>query len=422
MSRLALSLHNAYKRSETPVLEVPTSKSISNRLLMLQHTFNPNLNAKQLSTSGDTQLLNDLLFKIKTSNTEEIVEINAQNCGTALRFLCAFLCFQKGKYILTGSEAMKNRPIKGLVDALLSCGATISYTEKEGFPPLKITGGNSLFTNEIINIDARQSSQFASAILLVLPLFKQDVRLCIQENIASFSYLNMTLTLMQQLGMDIAWKNQKIEYRYTPFAYIRQEITVESDWSAAAYWFVWVALNPHAKVFIANLQKSELQADSIIEDLIKKCGVEVRYNNEGVCLQKTTNTKPPYMDIDASNCLDLVPTLVILCCGLKIKATIRNIGNLKYKESNRINALISELKEIASIRHIENSLKITSFSMYNPSSLHFQTYDDHRIAMSLALLSSVFFEIYIENPSCVSKSYPTFWENIGKLGVKLRYQ
>ncbi|NLJ83072.1 MAG: hypothetical protein GX330_08110 [Bacteroidales bacterium] len=422
MSRLALSLHNAYKRSEIPVLEVPTSKSISNRLLMLQHTFNPNLNIKQLSTSDDTQLLNDLLFKIKTSNTEEIVEINAQNCGTALRFLCAFLCFQKGKYILTGSEAMKNRPIKGLVDALLSCGATISYTEKEGFPPLKITGGNSLVINEIINIDARQSSQFASAILLVLPLFKQDIRLCIQENIASFSYLNMTLTLMQQLGIDIAWKNQKIEYRYTPSAHIRQEITVESDWSAAAYWFVWAALNPDVKISIANLQKSELQGDSIIEDIVKKCGVEVRYNKEGVFLQKTTDTKPLYMDIDASNCLDLVPTFVVLCCGLKIKATIRNVGNLKYKESNRIHALISELKEITSIQHIENSLKISSFSTNNPSSLHFQTYDDHRIAMSLALLSGVFPEIYIENPSCVSKSYPTFWENIGKLGVKLRYQ
>ena len=419
MSAHVLSLTH-HPQKETVILNVPSSKSISNRLLLLKQTYNPNLNILNLSTTDDTQLLLQLISKIKTANMEEITELNTENCGTAFRFLCAFLCFQKGKWLLTGNNAMKNRPVKGLVDVLTSCGAIIRYTEKEGFPPLEIKGLDGLHVKDVLTIDSQKSSQFVSAILLILPLLKKDITILFDKNTSSVSYLQMTIALMQHVGINISCQDNCIKYSYTIASQQTQNVMVESDWSAAAYWFAWAALHPNSTVFINKLQKSNLQVDKIIEDIVKQCGVEVNYQKEGVSLRKTSNKKPLNFHFDARSCLDLVPTLVVLCCGLNIKATITGIENLVYKESNRLAALISELEKIADIQYVENNLLISSSEKQNDFIPHFQTYNDHRLAMSFALFIGIFPEILIENPDCVSKSYPEFWENLEKLGVKTK--
>lgn len=411
--------YSPLKRSAS--LEIPTSKSISNRLLILKETYNQNLIINKLSEANDTQLLSALLSEIKThhSRSSEEKEINTHNCGTAFRFLCAYLCFQKGRWLLTGSEEMKNRPIKGLVDSLRSCGADIHYLEKEGFPPLKINALQPLSINEELFIDSEQSSQFVSALLLVLPLLKKDIQITFPANNASFSYIQMTVRLMQDVGISIVLKDNTISYFHSISLKKKQIITVNADWSSAAYWFTWVALHSESEIFIENLKKCNIQSDSIIEDIVKPCGVETHYLHNGVLIKKTNNTIPSFLSLNASNYLDLVPTLAVLCCGLNIKAKISGIRNLVFKESNRLQALIVELNKIAHLQSDKNTLEITPLNknkIFNP---FFTTYNDHRIAMSLSLLAGYFLEIQIENPDCVLKSYPNFWENLRTVGVNI---
>ncbi len=406
-------------KKEVISVKIPSSKSISNRWLMLKEIVVPNLCIQNLSTADDTQLLLRLLSDIKTANPQKIKEVNAQNCGTAFRFLCTYLCLQKGKWFLTGNNAMKSRPIKALVDVLLSMDANIQYLEKEGFPPLLIEGSETLTIPETLFIDSHESSQFVSAFLLILPLLKQDITLRFSANTASLPYIQMTLSLMQSIGINISCQNNDIAYIYTTFFQQKQTVMVESDWSSAAYWFAWTALHPTTNIVINNLKKSKLQVDSIIEDIVIQCGVEVNYQKEGVFLRKTKEKKLSYFQFDARACLDLIPTLAVLCCGLKINASISSVENLKYKESNRIEALMNELGKIADIQFIENNLVISPSEKQNDVIPYFHTYNDHRLAMSFALLSGIFPEIHIENPACVNKSYPEFWENMEKTGVKI---
>ncbi len=402
-------------------LEVPRSKSISNRLLILKETYNQNFIIDNLSESKDTQLLIELLSVIKLHHSNATNEkiINTNNCGTAFRFLCAYLCFQKGIWVLTGNEEMKNRPIKGLVDVLHSCGASIQYLEKEGFPPLRINAFQPIIAKEKLFIDSTQSSQFVSALLLVLPLFEKNIEIVFSENNASYSYIQMTVYLMQELGISISFKNNHIFYFHTPLLQKEKLISVSADWSSAAYWFVWVALHPETEIFIKNIKKCNLQSDNNIEDIVKRCGVKINYQNEGILIKKINEKKPSFLNLNSSNYLDLVPTITVLCCGLKIKTTLSEIQNLVFKESNRLAALINELNKIAHLETYKNTLKISAFNNKEISHLHFKTYNDHRIAMSLALLAGYYSEIQIENPICVNKSYPTFWENLNKLGVEI---
>ncbi|MDD3280133.1 MAG: hypothetical protein PHC83_00990 [Bacteroidales bacterium] len=403
-------------------LDVPSSKSISNRLLILKETFAPNINIRQLSTADDTQLLMRLLLEIKTNlySSNTVKTLDARNCGTAFRFLCAYLCFKKGKWLLTGSDAMKNRPINELVDVLSACGATINYAEKEGFPPLQIHTSKSLHIGSLLIVDSQRSSQFVSALLLVLPLMKQNINLQISENTSSLPYLSMTLSLMQSLGIGISMQHNNLYYNYTPPITRKFTMTVEPDWSAAAYWCAWLALHKKGSCFIKGLKKSEFQADSIIETIVSQFGVCLNYQKEGAFIHKVNDSKPSYLDFNARSCLDLVPTIAVLCCGLQIKASIKGIANLAYKESNRIETLIKELGQIATINYNGTSLEILPLHRKNNLPLCFHTYNDHRLAMSFALLVGIFPEVHIENPDCVSKSYPEFWQQLQKLGVECK--
>lgn len=403
-------------------LDVPLSKSISNRLLILRETFAPNLDIHQLSTADDTQLLMRLLAEIKTYTypSNRVKTLDALNSGTVFRFLCAYLCFNKGKWLLTGNDAMKNRPIKELVDVLSTCGANINYIEKNGYPPLKILTSNSLHIDGLLTIDSQRSSQFVSALLMVLPLMKQNVNLQISENTSSLPYLSMTLSLMQSLGIKVRKESNILYYNYTPPITKKVTAIVESDWSAAAYWCAWLALHKKGNIFIKGLKKSKLQADSIIETIVSQFGVCINYQKEGALIHNINDNNPTFFDFDASSCPDLVPTLAVLFCGLQIKASIKGVANLVYKESNRIEALINELGQIAFISYNGKELEIKPLNIKNDIPLSFHTYNDHRLAMSFALLTGIFPKIHIENPECVIKSYPGFWQQLQKLGVECK--
>ena len=408
--------------SDTVYVDLPTSKSISNRLLMLKETYHPTLKIKNLSKADDTLLLEKLLLDIQTHSTEDdpVKRIHTQNSGTCFRFLCAYLCVKKGKWLLTGDTRMKSRPIEALVTAMQACGAKITYKEKHGFPPLEITGQECLCPPQNIEINAEKSSQFVSAILLILPLLKKDIVVKISHLKASKSYIEMTIGLMQKLGIDVSMQENIITYKHTDSPAEIQSIEVEYDWSSAAYWFAWVALQYSTKVCIKKLRKSSLQSDAVIEKIMYPFGLSLRYTREGLWIEKKFDKVPPSFTYDCSNHIDLVPVLAVLCAALEVKATLKGIHHLSYKESDRLQALYQELNKITTVKYTKNTLKITPVSKSLSSAPCFASYQDHRMAMSLSLFIHTYQTIYIENPACVSKSYPDFWENLRKTGIEIR--
>jgi len=390
-------------------IKVPTSKSISNRLLILQKTSGIPFTISNLSTAEDTRLLFDLLEKIAGRfPNDEIITLNCENCGTAYRFLTAFLACKSGQWILDGSLRMRERPIKGLVDALKNAGADISYLKKEGFPPLAIKG-KPLNIN-FLKVDSSQSSQYVSALAMILPLLKKDVQLQFSNDAASLQYIDMTLSLMQDLGLDIARNENLISYHHAEIAKNPIDFFVEYDWSAAAVWFLLAGLIPEGTIFIEGLQRSKYQADAIIADWVKAFGVETIFKKNGVLVKKIHNRIPKSFTADCKNNLDLVPYIATLCAALGVNACLQNIENLTFKESNRAEALQMELSKIACVSIKDNSLIIKPNNQQLPDSVHFSSHGDHRIAMSSAVLSALIPQVKIDDMDCAKKSYPGFWE------------
>ena len=253
---------NLQKSPTEFTVNVPASKSISNRLLMLQQTSGISICISNLSLSEDTCLLKGLLEKIETHKSPKSLLLQTENCGTAYRFLCAYLANKQGNWILDGSPRMRQRPVKALVDTFIKAGAKINYLEKTGFPPLEIKG--KIIDNCVWKISSQQSSQYVSAIAMLLPMTAQNAEIHFSANIASLQYIDMTIGIMQAIGIDIVRNDNIIKYTYIYNVANPISVVVEYDWSAAAVWFVLAALSPKATIFINGLQKSNLQADNII--------------------------------------------------------------------------------------------------------------------------------------------------------------
>ena len=392
------------------IVTVPASKSISNRLLMLQKTGGISFTVNNLSTAEDTKLLSDLLNCIETS-TSSPTYLNCENCGTAYRFLTAYLACKSGKWILDGNERMRNRPIKPLVDTLVEAGADISYLGELGFPPLQICGKK--LTTDRWKIDAQSSSQYVSAMAMILPMMRKNSEIEFFTDGNSLQYIDMTIRLMQCIGLTVSRLGNKITYIEEKKTSSPTSFFVEYDWSAAAVWFALAALLPDADIFIKGLKKSELQADNRIVEWSKQFGVQTNYTEDGVQIIHTGNRpKQEIIRLDCRNNPDLVPCLSSICVGLKQKAVLENVQNLTIKESNRIDALIQELGKIAFLEYKDNSLIINPKEEEFPTAIHFSSHNDHRIAMALSLLSARIPDLHIDNPDCVAKSYPDFWGNL----------
>ncbi|MBT7481460.1 MAG: 3-phosphoshikimate 1-carboxyvinyltransferase [Flavobacteriales bacterium] len=370
-------------------IDLPSSKSISNRLLIIKALCKEKFLIKNLSESDDTILLKNAL------NSKEKT-INVSHAGTSFRFLTSFLSIQKGKeFILNGSDRMKERPIKELVNSLEGLGVKIEYLEKEDFPPLKIIGTE--IDGGEIEIDGTISSQFISSLLLIAPNLKNGLILKIKGKLVSKPYVLMTLKLMGEFGINWTWNKDVITILKQE--YVAKNYTVESDWSAATFWFQSASLSEKCKIILRGLNEESIQGDSACKKIFKDLGVDSVFKNGDLILTKNKRISPSetYNLIETP---DIYQSLKCTLFTLNKDSEFTGIQTLRNKETDRIAAVENELLKLNTPKIIE-------------------TYNDHRMAMSFAPLCLKFGELQISNPGVISKSYPNYWKDLKKGGFKI---
>ncbi|MFN5184002.1 MAG: 3-phosphoshikimate 1-carboxyvinyltransferase [Bacteroidota bacterium] len=398
------------------------SKSESNRLLVIRQFCKQIFEIKNLSESDDTKVMLDVLERdsMRIQRDEKAV-YNVGHAGTAMRFLCAYFSITPGTYVLTGSDRMKERPIGNLVNALRFLGSEIEYLEEEGYPTLlikgkKIPGGS-------VTVDSGMSSQFISALMLIAPTLEEGLKLSLIGKTVSSSYIVMTASLMHEFGIDAKITGNDIFIPSGGYRLNNNSLyPVESDWSAASYFYAFAALSKGSVLFLKGLKNISHQPDSICAELFKQFGVESEFINDGVKIFSNSKFIPEFFSYDFTNCPDLVQTIAIVCSGLNISARFTGVSTLRIKETDRVIALKNELKKINVELEISDSNTFNIYphkSDFVRSDIVIQTYNDHRMAMCFAPLCLIHSGITIENPSVVSKSFPNFWNEIQKTGIRL---
>ena len=385
-------------------IQITGSKSESNRLLILQKLFG-NIEIKNISNSQDTKLLQKAL-----NSDEKIIDIH--HAGTAMRFLTSFFAVQEGvEKILTGSERMKKRPIKPLVEALIELGADIEYLENEGFPPLKIKGKK--LEKNFVEIPADISSQFITSLILVGGKLENGLTINLLGEITSKPYIEMTLKLLSEIsGKSIILKDKTIQI---PNIKTQKTVfTVESDWSSASYFYSFSALD-RQKITLKNFNKNSLQGDSRITEIYSQFfGIDTIFNEnqqEITLIPKKNFSLPQSIQLNMNGCPDIAQTICVTAAALKIPFEIGGLATLKIKETDRLSALQNELKKIGCETEItDNSIKSVLYTKPEKN-ISIATYSDHRMAMAFAPYSLIQ-EIEIQNPEVVEKSFPDFWEFI----------
>ena len=397
-------------------LQISGSKSETNRLLVLQALY-PNLVLENTSSSDDSEVMLNALqnFQLPTSNFQ-LVDVH--HAGTAMRFLTAYFAIQEGReVIVTGSPRMKERPITILVDALNQLGAEITYEEKEGFPPLRIRG-NKIVKNRVA-LPANVSSQYISALLLIAPKLENGLELVLEGEITSLPYIKMTLDLLNQIGVKTLFENNTIKVTHHPLPNTQQLITVESDWSSASYWYSIVALSEIGfQVTLSNFKKNSLQGDSALVEIYKNFGVQTVFNDKEISLSKVETLIPETLNLNLNNYPDLAQTIAVTCFGLGISCQLAGLHTLKIKETDRLEALQTELTKLgADIQVTSEALRLQPATYIHPN-ISISTYQDHRMAMAFAPLV-LKTTLIIEEAEVVSKSYPTFWNDLKKVGFEI---
>lgn len=383
-------------------IQITGSKSESNRLLILQKLFG-NIEIKNISNSQDTKLLQKVL-----NSNEKTIDIH--HAGTAMRFLTSFFAVQEGvEKILTGSERMKQRPIKPLVEALRELGADIEYLEKEEFPPLKIKGKK--LEKNFVEIPADISSQFITSLILVGGKLENGLTIKLLGEITSRPYIEMTLKLLSEIsGKSIILKDKTIQIPNIKTQ--KTAITVESDWSSASYFYSFSALD-RQKITLKNFNKNSLQGDSRITKIYSQFfGIDTIFNEnqqEITLIPKSNFSLPQFIQLNMNDCPDIAQTVCVTAAALKIPFEISGLATLKIKETDRLSALQNELKKIGCETEItDNSIKSVLYTKPEKN-ISIATYSDHRMAMAFAPYSLIQ-EIEIQNPEVVEKSFPDFWE------------
>ena len=398
----------------TGIIQLVSSKSESNRALIIQAICDEVITIKNLSTSGGTNTLKLLLNRYKNSKV-----LDAHHAGTTYRFLTAFLSCQVGEWTLTGSDRMKERPIKILVETLRNNGANINYLEKDGYPPLLIKGSNLDLSN--IQIDGSISSQYISALLLLGPSMSKATKFSFTDKVISKPYINMTLAIMNYFGAKTKWENGSILIEKNP--YKTNSLSIESDWSAASYWYQIVSLNNDSSVEIEGLKKQSFQGDSEVANIFNQLGVETIYKENSISISNSNSAPLNKIELNLNNTPDLAQTIICTCAGLGIEATISGLETLVIKETNRLKALKNELLKFSvDLKIIENhTLYLKSGQTITNPTTSIETYNDHRMAMALAPLSLVVGSFRINNPEVVSKSYPNYWKDLERVGFKISF-
>ena len=398
---------------------LPASKSISNRALIIQALTKGGMMPENLSDCDDTEVIIRGLGK-----QSEIIDIKA--AGTAMRFMTAYLSATEGEHTLTGTERMKHRPIGILVDALRYLGAEIEYVGEEGYPPLRIRGrqlegGTLLIAGDV-------SSQYISALLMIAPILTKGLELKLTGNIISRPYIDLTLHLMHEFGVAAEWSDFDT-IRVKPQPYQQRAYTIESDWSAASYWYEILALtdDTQSKVALQGLKDGSRQGDSTVRYIFSLLGIKTSFKEKDVngmpeALLTRHSRMLNRMDYDFTNQPDLAQTLIAVCPVLGIPFHFTGLGTLKIKETDRIEAMKREMEKLGYILHEEEgtALSWTGERCEPMTQPTIDTYEDHRMAMSFAPLAIKLGEIRINNPEVVSKSYPHYWADLRKAGFKIQ--
>ena len=409
-----MKTHKSCKISHTNklnYLEVPlsSSKSESNRVLILNAFSTPPARINNLSDARDTRTMQRLLA------SEEAV-LDVMDAGTTMRFLIAYHAVSQSNVVLTGTKRMLQRPVKILVDALKTLGAEIDYTGEHGYPPVRLKpfGGQKATRLEI---RGDVSSQYISALLMISPVLPRGLEIKLAGKVMSKPYIEMTLSLMKHFGIDYQWLDDIIQI--APQSYKPVTYTVESDWSGASYWFSMVALAEQAEIKLLNLREKSLQGDKRIIEIMEPLGVQASFDENGVVLTKKAHENT--VQFDFSDCPDLAQTVAVTCAAKQIHCTMTGLESLRIKETDRIAALQHELAKTGT-QFTETDpgqwQLVPNPGTQNFENLTIATYEDHRMAMAFAPLATMG-NLVIEDPSVVEKSYPGFWTHMKMAGFEL---
>lgn len=399
--------------SKQSKIVITGSKSESNRLLILKAIY-PNIAIENLSNSDDSVLMTQALL-----SQDDTIDIH--HAGTAMRFLTAYFSIQSGREVtLTGSSRMKERPIGILVDALKALGADISYLENEGFPPLKIKG--TQLTKHKVTLSANVSSQYISALLLIAPSLDRGLELTLDGKITSVPYIKMTLSLLDQLGIENHFEGNTITVH--PFQGNNESkiLTVESDWSSASYFYSIVALSSvGTTIQLSAYKKNSLQGDSVLADIYKQFGVTTIFEKNTIQIQKTeVLNNETEIQLDLSNAPDIAQTIAVTAFGLGLRCDLNGLHTLKIKETDRLEALKAELSNFgADIEVTNDSLHLNPSTAEPTANVEVSTYNDHRMAMAFAPLA-LKTNFTIKNADVISKSYPDFWNDLKQIGFSIK--
>jgi len=401
-------------------ISLPASKSISNRALIIYALSGGRTLPQNLSDCDDTNVIIEAMRYMP-----EVIDIKAG--GTAMRFMTAYLSVMRGTHTLTGTERMKHRPIGVLVDALRKLGAHIEYIGEEGVPPLRITGRK--LEGGQLEIAGNVSSQYISALLMIAPILEKGLELRLTGDIMSRPYIDLTLWMMREFGADAEWSaGDTISVKGQP--YQSRDYFIENDWSGASYWYEMVALSADrdATVQLSGLMDGSKQGDSVVKYIFSLLGVKTVFETkQDGRLQYVTLKKNgrhvPRLDYDFAGSPDLAQTLVVTCCMMGIPFHFRGLSTLKIKETDRIEALKTEMGKLGFVLTDINGSELKWDGTRTPAGTAgthavIDTYDDHRMALAFAPVSMKQ-PVTINEPQVVSKSYPHFWETLRKAGFKI---
>ena len=393
-------------------ITLPASKSMSNRWLMINHLTGGHFRINKLSTSGDTRLLRRLLTQIEKGESDVYY---CENAGSVARFLMPLLAITPGHHILTGDDRLCQRPMAPLIDALRQMGLRVECTQNEGFLPVQIQGG--IPTRRTVSVDPLLSSQFVSSLLLIAPRMPEGLSLTMTQRPTSRPYIEMTCDTLRQAGIEVRRSSNGRTYYVNHYEGKPKSsiISIERDWSSASYFYTMALLKPNLRIRLLGLQLDSCQGDSAADAFFRHLGVvstEVRspYRSAGrsITLQGD-GERSKTVAFNCLDCPDLVPTFAVAAAAAKIKTTLKGVSNIALKESDRMQAISTELQRMGGkVVCSENEMTILPATL-NPTQ-PVQTYNDHRIAMAFAPLQLVFPNLVIENPSVVDKSFPEFWD------------
>ncbi len=404
-------------KSLRATINLPASKSISNRALVIHALSGGTIRPGNLSDCDDTSVVIAAL-----ENNPEVIDIMA--AGTAMRFMTAYLSVTPGAHTITGTERMRHRPIGVLVEALRQLGADIRYENEQGFPPLRING-RRLFGGRI-DVPGNVSSQYISALLMVGPTMRRGLELHLTGNVISRPYIDLTLSIMRHYGASVEWTDVNA-VTVAPQPYVDRSFYIENDWSASSYWYEMLALQggSDSKVWLPGLIDGSAQGDSVVKYIFSLLGVKTSFapaaqNRPTTVTLSCRVCRAPRLDFDFANCPDLAQTVVCACCALNTPFHFTGLSTLKIKETDRMEALKTELLKLGYVVESRNDSELLwDGKRQEPSHEPIDTYEDHRMAMAFAPMAMVLPEICINHPEVVSKSYPHFWDDLRMAGFQI---